>query len=565
MRAFNSFVFVIFITFILCEVSNSQTMGIKNYHPLSGRLGFSLEGGTTFTLSDFANPGWSYYGRFTSEYFFPSTQVGVWGLKGLTSFGYLQGSGGATYTRPDLQEFKTSIFTLGGGGEYILNLSEKVYPYVFLGAAYLYFNPMNLDGEPLQRNAQKKYSKNEWTLIGEGGFKFLVSNDVSLNIGINMNYVDFDNLDDVQIGTDNDIFFSFFGGVTVYFLGVNDSDSDGVCDDDDLCPDTPPHVIVDSFGCPVDTDNDGVPDYLDKCPNTPKNVPVDTDGCLVDSDGDGVPDYLDLCKDTPEGVLVDKRGCALDEDEDGVPDYRDDCPDTPHGVEVNKFGCPPELSVIEPPKITSVVLSSGVTFEVGSAKLLYGAESQLNQLLDVMTVNPGSNWRIDGYTDNTGSYSLNMNLSLERAQSVADYFIRNGINRSRLIARGLGSKSPVADNITESGRALNRRVEIEYIGEGNSHEFLVPEPSETYSYNAKDERQVENMIFTDGNIYCFQVSSFRYRNQAEKEMNRLLDAGQNAFIVEANLPELDGIWYRVRIGYFNSLREAQDNRTRILH
>ena len=219
--------------------------------------------------------------------------------------------------------------------------------------------------------------------------------------------------------------------------------------------------------CPVDTDNDGVPDYMDKCPNTPANVPVDINGCFVDSDDDGVPDYLDLCRDTPEGVAVDKRGCALDGDEDGVPDYRDDCPDTPHGVEVNKFGCPPEMSVIEPPEITSVVLGSGVNFEVGSAKLLYGAESQLNPLLDVMTMNPGSSWRIDGYTDNTGSYNLNMNLSIERAQSVANYFIRNGISRSRLMVRGLGSNSPIADNSTESGRALNRRVEVEYIGEGN--------------------------------------------------------------------------------------------------
>jgi len=37
----------------------------------------------------------------------------------------------------------------------------------------------------------------------------------------------------------------------------------------------------------------------------------------------------------------------------------------------------------------------------------------------------------------------------------------------------------------------------------------------------------------------------------------LLESGENAFIIEVNLPELDGIWYRVRIGYFNSLREAQ--------
>lgn len=560
MRAGKSVLFFLIILFYLTSTSNSQTSGIKKYQPLSGKLGISIEGGTTLTFSDFSDPGWSYYGRFTTEYFFPSTQVGVWGLKGIALFGYLQGSGGATYTRPDLEEFKTSVFSLGGGGEYMLKVSDIVIPYVFLGATYLYFDPQNMNGEPLERNAQKKYSKNEWSLIGEGGFKFMVSNDVSLNLGINVNYVDIDNLDDVQIGTDNDIFFSAFGGVTVFFLGVKDSDADGVSDDDDLCPKTPVGVIVDPFGCPIDSDNDGIPDYIDNCPNTPANVPVNTDGCLVDSDGDGVPDYLDLCKDTPEGVLVDKRGCALDGDEDGVPDYRDDCPDTPPGVEVNKFGCSPESTKNDQPEIINMVLSSGVNFEVGSAKLLYNAQAQLNLLADVMKKYPQSMWEIAGYTDNTGSFSFNLKLSHERAQSVAEYLVENGINRSRLVTKGLGPQFPIADNNTESGRALNRRVEINYFDDDATDKLINSEAFSYESYNVKNERPVGNMIFTDGNLYCFQVASFRYRHQAEKELSRLLLSGENAFIVEANLPELDGIWYRVRIGYFNSLRETQDKK-----
>jgi cell division protein FtsN len=68
------------------------------------------------------------------------------------------------------------------------------------------------------------------------------------------------------------------------------------------------------------------------------------------------------------------------------------------------------------------------------------------------------------------------------------------------------------------------------------------------------------MIFTDGNTYCFQVSSFRYRSQAEKEAMQLRDKGANAFVVEANLPELDGTWYRVRVGYFDSLAEARERK-----
>jgi OOP family OmpA-OmpF porin len=58
-----------------------------------------------------------------------------------------------------------------------------------------------------------------------------------------------------------------------------DADGDGVYDEDDQCPGTPPGVEVDSVGCPLDSDRDGVPDYLDKCPGTPFGARVDSDGC----------------------------------------------------------------------------------------------------------------------------------------------------------------------------------------------------------------------------------------------------------------------------------------------
>ncbi len=64
--------------------------------------------------------------------------------------------------------------------------------------------------------------------------------------------------------------------------GILDSDGDGVTDDIDQCPGTPPGVKVDAVGCPLDTDGDGVPDFLDKCPGTPPGAPVDSDGCQID-------------------------------------------------------------------------------------------------------------------------------------------------------------------------------------------------------------------------------------------------------------------------------------------
>ncbi len=61
--------------------------------------------------------------------------------------------------------------------------------------------------------------------------------------------------------------------------------------------------------CSNDSDGDGVPDDQDKCPDTPKGAKVDTDGCPLDTDGDGVPDYMDKCPQTPPGATVDEVGC----------------------------------------------------------------------------------------------------------------------------------------------------------------------------------------------------------------------------------------------------------------
>lgn len=543
----------VFFMLLFTMSSFPQTSGIKKYHPFSGKLGLSLEGGPAYTLSDFANSEISYSGRFTGEYLFPSTQPGVWGLKGHAALGYLKGSGGATFLRPEDEAFKTTFVSLGGGAEYLLKVSNTVMPYVYAGAAYFYFDPNDLNGNPLLRNQQKKYSKNEWMLIGECGFKFLVSNNVSLNAGFNIDYVNVDNLDDIVVGTDNDVFFTAFCGVSLLLLGIDDSDQDGVADDDDICPQTPVGVIVNQFGCPVDTDNDGVADYLDNCAGTPANIQVDNNGCPVDSDGDGIPDYLDLCKDTPEGVIVDKRGCPFDEDGDGVPDYKDKCPGTDSGLEVNRWGCTPDDLSKELPEITSMVLSSGVNFETGKATLLPDAKTELDKMIQVMKKYPDSKWLVSGYTDNTGSYQLNKKLSFERAHSVAAYLIQNGIHNDRLEVKGFGSDNPIADNYIESGRALNRRVEINFIG----NEYLSFDIPSNNEYNIKTEKHIGNMIFTDGTKYCFQVASFRTYAEAEKVAKKFLDKGENAFIIEANLPELDGTWYRVRIGYFDTISETK--------
>ena len=68
--------------------------------------------------------------------------------------------------------------------------------------------------------------------------------------------------------------------------------------------------------------------------------------------------------------------------------------------------------------------------------------------------------RIIGHTDNRGSDAINNPLSVNRAASTRDYLVDRGVQASRISIDGRGSREPVADNSTASGRAMNRRVEI---------------------------------------------------------------------------------------------------------
>jgi outer membrane protein OmpA-like peptidoglycan-associated protein len=77
-----------------------------------------------------------------------------------------------------------------------------------------------------------------------------------------------------------------------------------------------------------------------------------------------------------------------------------------------------------------------------------------------MKDNPNHKWTIEGYTDSKGSNKLNMNLSKQRAQTVADYLVSKGVDKNSLEIKAFGKADPVATNKTADGRAMNRRVEI---------------------------------------------------------------------------------------------------------
>jgi OmpA-OmpF porin, OOP family len=102
----------------------------------------------------------------------------------------------------------------------------------------------------------------------------------------------------------------------------------------------------------------------------------------------------------------------------------------------------------------------GINFDTGKATIRPDSESVLNEVLALFQKQPEWSFVVAGHTDNVGSDAINTPLSRQRAEAVAAWLTSKGVDRSRLIAAGFGSKKPVADNSAEEGRAKNRRVDL---------------------------------------------------------------------------------------------------------
>lgn len=223
---------------------------------------------------------------------------------------------------------------------------------------------------------------------------------------------------------------------------------------------------------------------------------------LEDSDGDGVIDQLDKEPDTAPSALVDTKGRTLDSDRDGVPDHLDKEPYyTPReGERVNSEG------IVENPVVRDGVTEErvrelidealqdfqpstegggGLTdlflpmihFGINSSTIKYSDYGTLASIARVMKNSQDLRLVITGYTDETGTESLNEVLSYERAKSVIDHLVDNhGIGRGRLVLR-YGGQSEALVPATSS--YMNRRVEFG-VAQPSDVEMDPPE-----NYNAK--------------------------------------------------------------------------------
>ncbi|NNK86671.1 MAG: OmpA family protein, partial [Flavobacteriaceae bacterium] len=153
------------------------------------------------------------------------------------------------------------------------------------------------------------------------------------------------------------------------------------------------------------------------------------------------------------------NGCPYpDTDGDGVLDKDDQCPDKVGTVANN--GCP---EVTEAVAKTLNDYAKTILFDTGKTTIKFESAEILSNIAGILKEYSNAKFNIDGHTDSVGSESLNQKLSEGRAQAVVDWLVENGIDRSRLTARGFGESQPIMSNNTRDGRARNRRVEINLI------------------------------------------------------------------------------------------------------
>ena len=101
-------------------------------------------------------------------------------------------------------------------------------------------------------------------------------------------------------------------------------------------------------------------------------------------------------------------------------------------------------------------------FPTAQSTLLPESESELHRIAQIIR-NINGQVEISGHTDNVGSDAFNQQLSEQRAKAAYDFLVQEGCDPSLLTWHGYGSTRPVADNKTEKGRQLNRRVEIRFV------------------------------------------------------------------------------------------------------
>ena len=247
------------------------------------------------------------------------------------------------------------------------------------------------------------------------GVKFRLSDAVALDLGYTQNYVDGDNLDGFNRAYPTKDHYSYGYAGLEFTLGSKSK---------------PVLEWVNPVAMMYDELYDAaLRQEVEALKGRVANVETAVNDLKKDSDGDGVADQFDKCPGTAAGSVVDGSGC-----------------------------------VIVFPKADSTVATpataySNIQFEFDSSVL----RTSSYPVLDATSADlrsSGSAVEVDGFASSEGTAAHNLSLSKDRANSVKTYLVNSGVDAKKVKVKGYGETNPIADNSTEEGRVLNRRVQF---------------------------------------------------------------------------------------------------------
>jgi outer membrane protein OmpA-like peptidoglycan-associated protein len=163
-------------------------------------------------------------------------------------------------------------------------------------------------------------------------------------------------------------------------------------------------------------------------------------------------------------LFQDVDGCPdNDNDGDGIPDEKDKCPNDKETFNdyQDEDGCPDKKLAELKTEARKIEILERIHFKFMSAEIQPDSYPLLDQVVQILKDNPHVKLvQVEGHTDKTGPYDLNMQLSLNRAQAVVDYIVGKGIDKQRLKAVGYGYSRRIDYRSGPEANYNNRRVEF---------------------------------------------------------------------------------------------------------
>ena len=484
--------FILLAVLLLPLTSNAQFKG----YGVKGGVQF----GPTLLFSEFGDRGFSFNARG-----FLAFELGRY-LDLEVGGGYVRFQGSDGSFNPANEDFTSTLIPVDLRLRIEPFKMKTMNPYFYFGGGMVRYDNTDTTSVNQVFNTGQGPTKDGWSAyipVGIGS-EFKLGKQALFDVNLGLNYTFTDNANYFILGEYEEAYVHLNIGLTFTGKsGPTDTDRDGLTDDfeekigtDPNNPDTDGDGLKDGEEVNAyktdpknpDTDGDGLQDGAEVKTYSTNPLNPDTDGDQLndgeevntyttnpnnaDTDGDGLNDGEEVTSYRTNPLNKDSDGDTLS-DGDEVKIYKTDPlnRDTDggsvdDGTEVRRGTDPlnPADDVKEEIEIGTVIILEGINFEKGSARITADSEDILrNGALKTMQDNPLIIVEISGHTDSDGSDSYNQQLSQDRANSVKQWLVDNGIGGDRIETVGYGEDRPIAPNDSPENKLKNRRIEFKRV------------------------------------------------------------------------------------------------------